>query len=732
MTITSSKTKDMENEKTGAFESYVMKLPEILIVALISFFDLAAIPQLTELSPLFYGCYVFFFVGIILVFEFMKRRALVIPGLILMSIVLLLISRDMVLSINILLSLGVVLFILFLVLYEAKNLTFILFLIFVAANSAAFIASGQDNRFAIVCLLVGAFYCIARCIRTDIDYRFAVTLALLFIALLPIKDEPIQWTTAKDIYYRVASIADGIGNEIGYRVSGIFDFGNSYSGYSSVGTLNGSIQKASREELSFLKMGGTNRALYLKGADYSTITNEGLEGKESITPDYNDWFILYINALIDADVSYKEAKCFSRIESAEVIYEYLRTEDIIRPSNLINIDDSLESGLKKREGKGFNYKLQYMEIDYASPYFQRVMEEAEGKPTHSYIEVKDYVFDNFKINISKFLSQEEYERAVSRMNSEEFKESMSRYLDTSMSTDKISNLATELTKNCSNDYEKTKVIESYLRQYNYDTTVDLRDSENFIESFLFDTKSGYCVHFASAMVLMLRDAGVPARYVNGYLFEGGNDFVMSTDAHAWVEAYIDGMGWMTFEPTATKESSEDMSWGLVVTETDEKARTDWGDYYESELSDAGMPDEAEKYLQGDEETEDKTTLDTKENREIIKRVLIYVAIIVGAVLAMFLTVFVGKKIWFSFLPEERKLGERVKREKKLIEKKLERSESIEKTVAQDIIDKLHKNSASIYDYLQYAEGDEEKTRLRELFDEYYRVRFRKVSENEIN
>ena len=213
-----------------------------------------------------------------------------------------------------------------------------------------------------------------------------------------------------------------------------------------------------------------------------------------------------------------------------------------------------------------------MEIDYASPYFQRVMEEAEGKPTHSYIEVKDYVFDNFKINISKFLSQEEYERAVSRMNSEEFKESMSRYLDTSMSTDKISNLATELTKNCSNDYEKTKVIESYLRQYNYDTTVDLRDSENYIESFLFDTKSGYCVHFASAMVLMLRDAGVPARYVNGYLFEGGNDFVMSTDAHAWVEAYIDGMGWMTFEPTATKESSEDMSWGLVVTETDEKAK----------------------------------------------------------------------------------------------------------------------------------------------------------------
>ncbi|MCR5227719.1 MAG: hypothetical protein K6E27_10955 [Eubacterium sp.] len=718
MTITSSKNLNNEQTQPGVFESYIMKLPEILIVALIAFFDLAAIPGLKQLDPLFYSCYVFFFVGIIMIFEYLKRRTLIIPGLIVMSLVLMLISRDMVLTVNILLALGITFFILFIALSRWQKIAFICFLIFVAANSVACAVTGIDNRFAVICLTVGVFYCVARCIRTDVDYRFAVTFALLFIAFLPIREEPIQWSLVKDVCYRVGSFVDGIGNEIGYRVSGIIDFGGSYSGYSSVGNLNGSIKKSSREEIAFDRAGGNDRTLYLKGADYSTITSKGLSGKESISSDYNDWFIVYMNALMDAEVSNREARCFARIESAEVLYEYLRTEDIIRPTNLINIDDEVENGLTHKAGKGFNYKLQYMDIDYASPYFQRVMEGYSGEITHSYDEMKEYVHDTFKINVSRFMSQEGYDAAVARMNSQEYMDGLNQYLDTSMSTDKIKNLSQELTANCETDYEKAKVIESYLRNYNYDTSVDLRDSDNFVESFLFDTKSGYCVHFASSMMLLLRDAGVPARYVNGYLYDGSADFVMSSDAHAWVEAYIEGMGWMPFEPTATKESAEDLSWGLVVKEIDEKEQTDWGEYYGEEMVEQMMNEGAEQYDKTSNESEETKEDNHKENREIIKRILIYAAIIVGAVIALLLVVFIGKRIWFTFLPEERKLGEMVKKEKK----------TIEKNVAEDIIEKLHKNSSSIYDYLNYVETDEERVRLKELFDRYYFVRFRKTGE----
>ena len=718
MTITSSKNLNNEQTQPGVFESYIMKLPEILIVALIAFFDLAAIPGLKQLDPLFYSCYVFFFVGIIMIFEYLKRRTLIIPGLIVMSLVLMLISRDMVLTVNILLALGITFFILFIALSRWQKIAFIFFLVFVTANSVACAVTGSDNRFAVICLTVGVFYCVARCIRTDVDYRFAVTFALLFIAFLPIREEPIQWTAVKDVWYRVGSFVDGIGNEIGYQISGIIDLGGSYSGYSSVGNLNGSIKKSSREEIAFDRAGGNDRTLYLKGADYSTITSKGLSGKESISSDYNDWFIVYMNALMDAEVSNREARCFARIESAEVLYEYLRTEDIIRPTNLINIDDEVENGLSHKAGKGFNYKLQYMDIDYASPYFQRVMEGYSGEITHSYDEMKEYVHDTFKINVSRFMSQEGYDAAVARMNSQEYMDELDQYLDTSMSTDKIRNLSQELTANCETDYEKAKVIESYLRNYNYDTSVDLRDSDNFVESFLFDTKSGYCVHFASSMMLLLRDAGVPARYVNGYLYDGSADFVMSSDAHAWVEAYIEGMGWMPFEPTATKESAEDLSWGLVVKEIDEKEQTDWGEYYGEEMVEQMMNEGAEQYDKTSDESEETEEDNSAENREIIKRVLLYAAIIVGAIIALLLVVFAGKRIWFTFLPEDRKLGEMVKKEKK----------TIEKNMAQDIIEKLHKNSSSIYDYLNYVETDEERVRLKDLFDRYYRVRFRKTGE----
>jgi protein-glutamine gamma-glutamyltransferase len=75
-----------------------------------------------------------------------------------------------------------------------------------------------------------------------------------------------------------------------------------------------------------------------------------------------------------------------------------------------------------------------------------------------------------------------------------------------------------------------------------------------VANFLFVRKQGHCEYFASSMVIMLRTLGIPARIVNG--FRGGefNDLtgsylVRARDAHSWVEAYIPGYGWTTFDPT---------------------------------------------------------------------------------------------------------------------------------------------------------------------------------------
>ncbi|MEX2047762.1 MAG: transglutaminaseTgpA domain-containing protein [Chloroflexota bacterium] len=108
-------------------------------------------------------------------------------------------------------------------------------------------------------------------------------------------------------------------------------------------------------------------------------------------------------------------------------------------------------------------------------------------------------------------------------------------------------------------YDKAEVIESFLRTtYRYAPTVRApppgRDPVDF---FLFDLKEDFCEYFASAMVVMLREVGVPARIVEGYATgtldpTTGKFQVKELDAHAWVEVYFPLYGWIEFEPTPSQ------------------------------------------------------------------------------------------------------------------------------------------------------------------------------------
>ena len=109
------------------------------------------------------------------------------------------------------------------------------------------------------------------------------------------------------------------------------------------------------------------------------------------------------------------------------------------------------------------------------------------------------------------------------------------------------------------------------------------DQENFVRWFLESSDTGYCVHFASAATVLLRAAGIPARYVTGYIvYASANQevSVKEINAHAWVECYISGIGWVAMEPTASGEDSpieditisttapEDMTTGTEPAETE--------------------------------------------------------------------------------------------------------------------------------------------------------------------
>ena len=114
-------------------------------------------------------------------------------------------------------------------------------------------------------------------------------------------------------------------------------------------------------------------------------------------------------------------------------------------------------------------------------------------------------------------------------------------------------LAVELTKDAGNPAEKALAIQEYLAK-NYEYTLEGRypdAGKDFVSWFLLEEKKGYCSYFASSMAVMCRIAGMPARYVEGYFVPAAGETVLTGEnAHAWVEVYLKGLGWVAFDPTA--------------------------------------------------------------------------------------------------------------------------------------------------------------------------------------
>lgn len=103
--------------------------------------------------------------------------------------------------------------------------------------------------------------------------------------------------------------------------------------------------------------------------------------------------------------------------------------------------------------------------------------------------------------------------------------------------------------------QQALAIQSFLRSDEFTYSLDAPSSagSSVIDAFLLSDRSGYCIHFATAMITMARIQGIPARMAVGFTpgdsLEDGSFEVTSHDAHAWPELFLDGLGWVPFEPT---------------------------------------------------------------------------------------------------------------------------------------------------------------------------------------
>jgi len=129
----------------------------------------------------------------------------------------------------------------------------------------------------------------------------------------------------------------------------------------------------------------------------------------------------------------------------------------------------------------------------------------------------------------------------------------------------VSALSDRLTAGRTSDYDKAMAIQEYLRDtgrftYSLKLAPPAKDESGNVAGYdpltnFLVTKRGYCVQFATAMVMMSRNAGIPARMAIGFLpgtRANGIWTVTAADAHAWPELYLDGIGWTRFEPTPSR------------------------------------------------------------------------------------------------------------------------------------------------------------------------------------
>ena len=218
----------------------------------------------------------------------------------------------------------------------------------------------------------------------------------------------------------------------------------------------------------------------------------------------------------------------------EVLLQPMATDAVFAPVNAVSLQGNFAG---ESSNSGWNVRRSYIFRDFTGSFVN---------PFRNYTPIRYYGFSRLpKINAAQLsAAPAEYPADVRAM-----------YLQLPKLDPRILELSKSITGRAPSSYDKAIAIEAYLRtRFTYTLKLTGKPSADPLAHFLFETRAGHCEYFASAMTIMLRTLGIPAREVNGFLPGEYNDLagdyiVRASDAHSWVEVYFPSHGWVTFDPT---------------------------------------------------------------------------------------------------------------------------------------------------------------------------------------
>ena len=219
--------------------------------------------------------------------------------------------------------------------------------------------------------------------------------------------------------------------------------------------------------------------------------------------------------------------------NVNIIFAPNITRDIKGIDEAVYVNSAGDLSLKGSKGKSFSYMLTAMVPRYGDDNFKQALRRSHknlyDEDTDMPQEIKDRTNEIYNTCLQKPASY----------------------------SNKVRDLTLTVVRGKTNRFDQAAAIEEYLaRNYSYDlNALKAPAGKDFVEYFLFDDKRGYCTYFSTAMMMMCRSVGIPARCVTGYIMTGSPDddrnyTVSNAQAHQWVEVYFEGYGWLEFEPTA--------------------------------------------------------------------------------------------------------------------------------------------------------------------------------------
>ena len=374
----------------------------------------------------------------------------------------------------------------------------------------------------------------------------------LIIMLCKAPDRPYDWAIFVKIYERTKEVTIELREK--FFSSHSEDYDAAMLGFSGDARIAGEVGGKGEEILKIVTSKRKSESIYLTGKIFADF--DGHEWK-SIPPYIEgervlDSMIALSNALLYGEDS---ANDFIRVENLDITFLPFSSKYVFAPSKYVQLNSGLSAfEPEERDGAIFfdetkiinaDYKILSLSVNY-NPTAVNLITSGEEKFTES---AWDKMRSNFRLYDVSGITFEDalvYEDYVRK-----------NYLSDVTVTDDVAETLNKIKEAGATDYERLKLLEGALKNMSYSNRPGklpdkVTDAGSFLDYFLTESQTGYCVHYATAFCLMARAMGYPSRYVQGYMVpvtDSSDTRVDTSMAHAWPEVWLEGIGWVVFEPT---------------------------------------------------------------------------------------------------------------------------------------------------------------------------------------